>query len=407
MQLKNLKICDVHRERGKKMKKIGALLLSLVFMLNSFCFAEEAVILTEDTNKVTMTLDEAVEFALTNNPSLVDANFKKMQKDQEEIYDDARTTYRIWQDKVKSGGYSFEDPTEYLTCWGYSLEMAELAYKSFLATRESTEETIAYTVKKIAYSLDELEKSVELLEKTVLKQEMDVKIAEVKSSLNMITVLDVEAANQTLTSTKLQLESLKSTLGSVKTSLKSLMGVDVTKELIITIPENEFNILEVEDIAKVIEDSLETNGEVINAKISYKQKEMNNIIATKTQFLDREGIKDAKRAFSDAESRLNNSINVVKENLLSLYNLVKTNEESTILAKSEYEQLQTKYRQMEVMYELGMITKHDFNSYEIALINSKNTYEAALHENILLKERWNIALKVGDVLAKEAQGNEG
>ncbi len=383
------------------MKKIKMMSLFLCFMLilNSFCLADETMVEVEDTSQVTtMTLDEAVQYALNHNANVVDIN--KMVKDQKELYDDAKDTYREWQDRVKHGGYAFDETYQYLDCWGYSLELAELGYNSFLATKGTTEETIAYTVKKLSYTIDELYKSMELLEKTIAKQEMDVKIAEVKSSLNMITILDVEAAKQTLASTKLQLVSLETTLDSLKTNLKSLMGFDVSKELVITIPDSELTILEVEDLAKTIEDSLETNGKAITEKISYKKKEINYILATKTHLLVKDEIKDAKREYSDAEARLNNSINSIKNNLYNLYTNVKTSEENVILAKSEYDELQIKYNQMKVMHELGMITTHDFNSYEIALINAQNSYETALHENILLNERWNIALKVGDVLAE-------
>lgn len=376
-----------------KKLKICAILLCCIVILNSFCTAN----ITEENLITTMTLDEAVEYALSHNANVVDIN--RMVKDQKEVYDDAKDIYREWQYKIRSGGYSFETPQEYLDCWGYSFELAELGYNSFLATKSTTEETIGYTVKQFSYTIAELYKSIELLEKTITKQEMDVKIAEVKNSLNMVTILEVEAAKQTLTSTKLQLDSLKSTLDSLETNLKSIMGFDVSKELVVTIPDYELNILEIEDLAKTIEDSLETNGKAITEKISYKQKEINYILATKTHLLIKDEIKDAKREYSDAEARLNNSINTIKNNLYNLYTNVKTSEESTILAKSEYEQLQIKYNQMKVMHELGMITTHDFNSYEIALINAKNSYEASLHENILLNERWKIALKVGDVLA--------
>lgn len=386
------------------MKKIRIMSLFLCFMLilNSFSFAEDVVAKVENTNEInTMTLDEAVEYALSHNAGVVDIN--KMTKDQKKLYDDAKNTYREWQYKVRNGGYSFEEKYEYLDCWGYSLELAELGYNSFLATKTTTEETISYMVKKLSYTIDELYKSLEILEKTITKQEMDVKIAEVKSSLNMITTLDVENAKQTLNSTKLQLDSLKTTVNSLETNLKSLMGFDVSKDLIVTIPDSELTILEVENLDKTIEDSLKTNGEAITEKISYKKKEINYILATKTHLLVKDEIKDAKREYSDAEARLNNSINTIKNNLYNLYTNVKTSEENVILAKSEYDELQIKYNQMKVMHELGMITTHDFNSYEIALINSKNAYETSLHENILLNERWNIALKVGDVLAKNEE----
>jgi len=386
-----------------KLKRISTLLLCFMLILNNFCLAEEAVVNVEESNKVFMSLDEAVEYALKNNATLVDTDFDDLLEDQKDLYNDAKITYFNWKNRIKNGGFAYDMPSDYLDRYGHSLEVAELSYNAFLSTKGGTEETIGYSVKKIAYSIDELKNGIELLEKTILKQEMDVKIAEVKNSLNMITSLDVDTAKQSLTSTKLQLASLKSTLISVETSLKNLMGLDVSKELIIELPEQEFKILEIENLAETIENSLKTNGDAIKAQMTYKQKEMNNIVATETHFLDRDSIKAAKEAYKDAELRLNNEISIIKENLIALYNEVKNNEESTILAKDEYEQLKIKYNQMQVMHELGMITEHDFNSYEMALVNAENAYETSLHENILLNERWNIALKYGDVLAKEVQ----
>lgn len=378
--------------------RFGALCLSIMLILNSFSFAKETV--KEEELNTVMTLSEIVEYALKHNPNVVD--IEKQVKDQKEAYDDARDTYRSWQNELRSGGYSFETPQEYFDCYGHSLELAELAYKSFLAGKGTAEQTVAYNVRKLAYSIDELEKNIELLEKTVIKQENDLRIAKVKNSLNMITILDVTSAQITLSSTKLQLESLKTTLKSLHVNLKNLMGYDIEKELTVMLPADEMVILNVENLAETIEKSLETNGDAVTAKISFKQKEMNNILATETKWFETsEERREAKKDFSDAEARLNNSLSYIKGNLYSLYNQVKSSEESAIIKKQEYDQLKTKYNQMKVMSELGMVTKHDFNSYEIALINARNTYEAELHKNILLNERWNIAILVGDVIAKQ------
>ena len=177
------------------------------------------------------------------------------------------------------------------------------------------------------------------------------------------------------------------------------MGFDVLKDLEIVLPENEFTVLEIEDINGAIENSLDTNSSVIDAKLEYKQKEINNVLATTLQLSTSDEIKKAKEAFSDAELRLNNSVNATKENLLILYRQIKNNENDVIIAKEEYEQLQQKYVQMQKMYELNMVTKNDYEAYQVALLNAENTYNTAIHNNILLNERWNIAMLVGDVVA--------
>ena len=158
-------------------------------------------------------------------------------------------------------------------------------------------------------------------------------------------------------------------------------------------------MLEIEDINSEIINSLDTNTNVIDAKLEYKQKEMNNVLATTFLLDSEEAIKDAKKAFSDAELRLNNSINATKENLLILYRQIKTNENEVVLAREDYEQLQQKYVQMQKMYELNMVTRNDYEAYQVALLNAENTYNSAIHKNILLNERWNIAMLVGDVVA--------
>ena len=378
----------------RKFGKTMLLIISIVAM-TSICFAETV------TEKTVMTLDEAIEYAMKNNANIVD--LERMEEDQEDTYEKAEKAYKKWQSKT---AYSFNeyDPVyypkyDYLEYHGYYLDLAKIGYDSFLASQNTAKSTVRYSVMKLAYTITELEDTVKCLEQTIVKQENDVKVLEVKLKLNMATQLDLDAAKSALKSSKLQLETLKSSLDTMRISLKSLIGFDVLKELEIELPEFEFALLEIEDINKTIENSIDTNSNVLAAKLEYKQKEINNVLATTLLLSTEKEVNAAKDAFSDAELRLNNSINATKENLLILYRQIKTNEQNVVLAKEDYEQLQQKYVQMEKMYELNMLTKNDYQAYQVALINAENTYNSAIHENILLNERWNIALLVGDVVA--------
>ena len=53
----------------------------------------------EKVESVTMSLDEAVEYALKNNANIVDIG--RMVKDQEELYKDAKTTYMVWKNTLR------------------------------------------------------------------------------------------------------------------------------------------------------------------------------------------------------------------------------------------------------------------------------------------------------------------
>lgn len=365
--------------------------VTAVSLICSVCIAEEVTV----ENKA-MNLDEAISYAIGHNSSIID--LERTSKDQKEAYDDAKDDYRKWQNKVRSGGYSYEDENEYLTCWGYMLELAKLQYDSFLSGKEGTKLGVEYSVKNMVYSIFELEDTIELLTKTIEKQENDVQIAEVKFSLNMITKTDLESTKSALETSRLQLETVKKSLESLKISLKQVMGLDVSSELILERPEYITTELIVDDLDKTIEDSLENNSSVLSSKMQYRQKENQYILATKTSFMLKDDKKKAKDNFSDAEFRLNNEINSVKENLRILYSQVKDKENEIKIASEELERAKIQFEQAKVMYDVGLISKNSYLSYELAVMNAESTYKSKAKEGILLNNRFDIAIKVGDIV---------
>ena len=176
------------------------------------------------------------------------------------------------------------------------------------------------------------------------------------------------------------------------------MGFGVTDELLIERPEYVEKELDVEDLEKTIEASLATNSSVLSSKLQYQQKENQYILATKTSFMLRDDKKKAKDNYSDAEFRLNNDIDSVKENLRILYNQVKDKESEVKIAKEELARAKTQYDQAKVMYEVGLISKNSYLGYELAVMSSENSYKSKVKESILLNDRFNIAIKVGDVV---------
>lgn len=376
------------------MKRFFCLIMTFVLCMN-FCFANEV---SEVKEPVTMTFDEAIEYALINNSSIID--MEKDTKDQKELLDDAKKEYTRWKNEIKSGGYSFENEAEYLASTGDMLELSKLQYDSFMLGKEGAKLQVSYSVKNLVYSIFELNDNIDLLEKSIAKQENDVEIANVKFALNMITENDVSNAKSTLENSRLSLNSAKDTLIGLEVSLKQIMGFDVNDELVIERPEYLLEELVVEDVDKIIDDSLATNTSVISAKMQYKQKENNYILATKTSFLLKDEKKDAKRDFEDAEFRLNNEVSSIKKNLKILYNQVKDAENGINISKDEFERAKTQFEQAKVMYDVGLISRNSYLAYEISYMNSENSYKSKVKDGMLLKDRFNIAISVGDIIAK-------
>ena len=373
------------------MKRFLYLFISCWLIFSNVLAVEEV-----KADETKMTLDEAIEFAVKNNPSLID--LRKSDEDQKDLYENAKKDYRKWQEKVRSGGYAFENTSEYLTCWGYNLELAKLQYDSFLSNKEGGEYKVKYSVKSLIYSISELENNIALLEKTIEKQENDLEIAKVKYNLNMITENDVDTAKNTLESTKLQLENLNKTIYSLSIALKQLMGYDINEVLDIELPMYEREEIDVGNLEDVIEESLSTNISAISSKIQYKQKENQYILATKTNFLTRDEKNDAKDNYSDAEFRLNNEVKSIKENLKLLYGKVKDKEKEVKIAEDELKIAKRQFTQAKIMYKIGLISKNTFLTYGLKFNNIENNYKTKLKEEILLKDRWNIAINVGDIV---------
>lgn len=379
------------------MKRILSMFFAF-FILVSVCFADTTLEIENTKEIVNMTLEEAIQYALNNNFSIVD--LENIADEQKDIFEDAYKDYCKWKNQLRTGGYAFDDENEYLACWGHLYELAKLNYDSFLSKKEGTKLQIEYSIKNMVYSIYELEDTISFLEKTIDKQEVDVKIANVKYSFNMITNNDFENTKAILESSKIQLESTKKTLDALKISLKQIMAFDIEKELIIKEPEYEVSELVIEDLEKTINESIDTNSFAISSKIDYKEKENKYILATKTSFLLRDDKRNAKEAFSDAEIRLNNDINSIKENLNVLYYQVKSKEAEIKLAKEEMDRNNIQFEQAKVKYDIGIISKQAYLEHELSFINSKNSYRKKVKEGILLKNRFNIAINVGDIIAK-------
>lgn len=370
-------------------KKIGMLFICMCLLMN--------ISIAESSDEIRFTLEDAIKYGLEHNTKLID--IRRTEKDYKENFDDAKDEYRKWQNKLRNGGYSFESSQEYLDCWGYGLKTATLTYDSFIASKSALEKNVEYSITNLAYQIYLMNKNIAISESNIIKQENDLEIATVKLKYQMITQSSYNEIAQALNTSKLGLVELKNSLESLKINLKSVMGIDILKNVIIEVPDIESDRFEVENIVETVEKSLDTNKDVIAARIEYNAKLNNNILATKTHFLEtRDDIKRAKENFEDAEYRLNNVINAVKEEMIVLYNEILANEEKESISKNKLENTITQIEQVNKMYGLGTISKNSFMEYNLLLNKAQLDYENQKVNNLLLRKRWEIAMVVGDIL---------
>jgi outer membrane protein TolC len=354
------------------------------------------LLLTNITFAKTMTLDEAVNFAKENNASVL--TLKAQKRSAEKEYNTVKSNTGKWQSKRS---YSFEDCTEYMLFHGYALEEAELKYNLYLKQVEAALDSVEYGVESYAYSIDLLDKEIALAEDKVESLENELKIAELKYKLHIITDTKVDEARLQLETAKSSLKNATDKKDIAKQSLKNIMGIYINEEIDIQIPEIQVKELEIDNIDEFIEQNIENNVNTITARYKYKTCENNYRAAKEGGWYTTFETKTFTDAYKVAETALQSQTNSIKIGLKDTYNKIKSNEIQIKETEKTLEIYKNNLENAKKMYDLGMISK-------VALINAgletqqmEYNYNALLMNNLVLNETFRISIKSGASIASD------
>lgn len=359
------------------MKKI---ILSLIIglLLTNIAFAK------------TMTMEEAVNFVKENNANVL--ALKAQKRSAEKEYNTVKSDTRKWQSKR---AYSFEDVTEYMLFHGYALEEAELKYNLYLKQVESALDSVEYGVKSYAYNIEFLNKEITLAEDKVKSLENELKIAELKCKLNMITDTKVNEAKLQLETAKSSLRNAKDKKDIAKQNLKNMMGIYNNEEIDIQIPEIQIKELEIDNIEDFIEQNIENNLNTISARYKYKVTQNNYRAAKEGGWYEAFETKVFTDAYNVAETSLQSQIDSIKIGLKDTYNKIKSNENQLKETKKTLDIYKNNLENAKKMYELGMISKVALVNAELEMHQMEYNYNALLINNLVLNETFRVSIKSG------------
>jgi outer membrane protein TolC len=343
-------------------------------------FSEEEVL--------SLSLDEAIEYAISNNPQL-EANDVKIAKEKVSI--DAEQANKR---KAKATPLTFYTPVEisYVKN-GYTLSAAEMGLRIALAQKEQTKNKIAYNVTQSYFNYKLSERLINVNENAQSLADENKKAVDRRFELGMAAKIEVLGAELALQRMKTNKNIAIRNLSIAKENFKIALNIenDTQIKLIDEIETKSFDILLEEDIKK----AMETRFDVLALK---EKKDLDGLYFDITAKITAENTANYKKAqsqFMDSKFSHYNGSKLIQLSLRGTYNTVLNSFDMMELAKLDYEIKVKEYEGAKIKYEIGMITNTELTDSLNKMLNSEVEYEKSKLAYKLALEKYNYEIKTG------------
>ena len=329
---------------------------------------EDRLNANDTQDKEVLTLEKAVERAMSNSTSL------KESRANLEYSEDQRLN-------LVSEFYNDDSLSSLL-----SLLTNDLNYDNSVLSQQQLEETLTYTMKETYISLIIQERQIALDKQNAKLMENQLAITRMKASLGLITETELEAEETSYATTLASIETAENSLEQSYISFNYLIGESSDKRFQLELdPEYE------EFVLPATLDSYVTAR--ISENISLQQQE-NNVKMAENEYK----LYDAESASAGERTSLKNSLNSAEMSLSDqkdeLDTQIRSCYNSIVALEKEYEntlaQLETQYKTMEITetkYKQGTITELEYLQEQYELMSLENTLVTNAYEHMLLVDQ--------------------
>lgn len=367
----------------KRLCKALALTLCAVMLLSTL------TVLADTGGKTILTLEEAKKLALED-----DTQYKLQQSYINQKSDDFEDVYDMYKNGPRGSFKNAGAKAEGEVSAELAIENAAFAYrkeifKKYDLKRASDYEvtTAYYSVMKAKYSLEDANRAMELARK-------DLEIGKLQFTLGLITKTTLsqvenayKSSQTTYNSAISDYENAMSTLGkSIGQTLDvSLYDIDMT----ISIPD-----ITTLDLDKIKEDYMAKNESYYLLTEQLKLAKYKKTIAEEkyddyTDEVTRSPNSDAMKAFdnliyetardyNDAQYQYDENIKNLDLTLKSQHTGIITTMESIENVKKSVENAKTTFSQNKAKYDLGLISRNEYEKSESSLKDSQNKLSTAI-----------------------------
>lgn len=364
----------------KRLCKALALTLCAVMLLSTI------TVVGDSGGKTILTLEQAKKIALEN-----DTQYKIQDsyvKDSQEDYNDMADRYT-----GNSRGSNVAEKAANRISTLVNLDNAYNAIeiqkfnKNDIKRVSDYDVTIAYyNVMKAKYSLDNATRAMELAKK-------DLEIGKIQFTLGLITKTTLSQLENAYKASQTTYNSAFSDFENAMSTLSKEIGqtLDVTKydiEMTIGVP-----VTSSLDANKLKEDFLKNNSSFFGLKnaldsAKYKKSMVDQEFEDYEESVRRmnEDIKEAfedmqieaDRDFDDAEYQYNEAVKNLEITIKTQLSAIATLQESVANIRKSYENAKTTFEQNKAKYELGLISRNEFEKSESALKDVYNQLYTAI-----------------------------
>lgn len=373
-----------------KSKRILSMTLVLTMLSANVAFADQSlsskknynqnnpVSVNQVTGEVkyeTLTSEQAAQKAISYSHTLKTLN--ETQKENDNTYDNTLRTFNDYVDTATS------DVNQQLI---YGVKQLNNAMRSIKANEQIATDGIYLSVDNLFNSIRAALDDIKLHEENMIIQEKDIKIAEVKRNLGLMSQLEYESTVNAYNTTKDEKESLEIAVNEAYRSLNELMGTDLEKKYELVFDEVEYepigdvNLESSINRALVSVESIKSKKDAVNlAEFDYKTYVPNSTQVGQS-LTKKNAVYQATRDLDTAETNLRTS-------MTNLYDTITKLEQTYTDTKSSLDVLNSQYKVVKAQYDVGKATETDVLTVEYNIHKAEAGLDKIVRShNVLVKQ---------------------
>ncbi len=369
--------------------RIGALAMVICITVITFTSAETNIIdsMNFEGEKVTLTLEEAIETMINDNPTIEKA---KLDLEQAEVnYDDIRSDIKK-ADKIIDD----EDSLQGLQAIKLPQLQADFLVANAERNYDATVEGLKANIEEVYYSLLQAQELVEINKANVDVANDLYEKTQKKFELGLVAKQEVLNSELSLIQAENEYKSAVDNVKKAKMALNTQLGYNVMTNIELE-DQLTFNDFEVPSIAEAVSSALENRMEIKAAEFNYELEKLNMEIVAKQYpeitYMYREQKVVLEKALKDLETAKKNIEMEVRSNYLD----VLQKQENINSSQKSVELAEEALRLSELSYDVGMSVLTDVQKAQTALKQAKLGLSKAILDYNLAILKFEDSISVG------------
>lgn len=383
----------------------------------SICFTNIAVLAQEETIEETkevvqkessteiieLTLQEAIELALKDNPQLAanEAAIKSAELSLE-VSKELKKEYKDMEDKIPNipeiqmkMAINVADGLEraYLK-YGYYVKAAETGLELSKMEKDKIISSIAYDVTGKYYNVKLMEKLISISEVSVSLAKENESVVKKSYELGLVSALEVQNVENAVRKAENSLQSYERSSEISEENLKIALGID-GKDCKMVLTDEITDVEMPENVEEKISSAMNTRYDVTALRLTAELAEEMFAITEKYAFDSMATYHSAYSEYLNNKYTYENTKKLIELSLKNEYNAIIDAKENITVCENDVNIKNTEYESAKIKYEMGLITNIELTSAMANLDSSRVQLENARLTYLLAVLKFNYNTTIG------------